>query len=36
MWTEVDFEDLLITHNGLQDPENTTSLFSRKKIEAQA
>ncbi len=36
MWTEVDFEDLLITHNGLQDPENTTSLFSRKKIETQA
>jgi hypothetical protein len=36
MWTEVDFEDLLITHNGLQDPTNTTSLFSRKKIEAQA
>ncbi len=36
MWTEVDFEDLLIDKNGVQDPNNTTSLFSRRKIEKQA
>jgi len=36
MWTEVDFEDLLIDKNGVQDPDNTTSLFSRRKIEKQA
>ncbi len=36
MWTDVDFEDLLIDRNGVQDPQNSTSLFSRQKIEAQA
>ena len=36
MWTEVDFEDLLIEKNGVQDPNNNTSLFSRQKIEKQA
>jgi len=36
MWTEVDFEDLLIDKSGVQDPDNTTSLFSRQKIRAQA
>jgi len=36
MWTKVDFEDLLIDKKGVQDPDNKTSLFSRKKIETQA
>jgi len=36
MWTEVDFEDLFIHREGVQDANNTTSLFSRIKIEKQA
>jgi predicted acylesterase/phospholipase RssA len=32
MWTEVDFEDLFINKEATLDPENKTSLFSRKKI----
>ena len=36
MWTEVDFEDLLIVRNGVQDPDNTSSIFSRIKIKKQA
>jgi predicted acylesterase/phospholipase RssA len=36
MWGEVDFEDLFIGKNGVVDVNNTTSLFSRKKIKQQA
>ncbi len=36
MWTEVDFEDLFIHRDGVVDVKNTTSLFSRIKIEEQA
>jgi predicted acylesterase/phospholipase RssA len=36
MWTEVDFEDLFIHKEGVKDPDNSTSLFSRLKIEQQA
>ncbi len=36
MWTEVDFEDLFIDKFGVVDINNTTSLFSRIKIEEQA
>lgn len=36
MWTEVDFEDLFIHRDGVVDVNNTTSLFSRIKIEEQA
>jgi len=36
MWTQVDFEDLLIDKKGVQDPDNKSSLFSRKKIASQA
>ncbi len=36
MWTEVDFEDLFIDRLGVLDANNTTSLFSRIKIEKQA
>jgi predicted acylesterase/phospholipase RssA len=36
MWGEVDFEDLLIHKKGVQDLDNTTSLFSRLKIASQA
>ena len=36
MWTEVDFEDLFIDKNGVVDVNNTTSLFSRIKIQEQA
>jgi len=36
MWTEVDFEDLLIHREGVIDVNNTTSLFSRLKIQKQA
>jgi len=32
MWTEVDFEDLFIHKDATLDPDNQTSLFSRKKI----
>jgi predicted acylesterase/phospholipase RssA len=32
MWTEVDFEDLFINKDATLDPDNQTSLFSRKKI----
>lgn len=35
MWTEVDFEDLFIDKSfGVQDKQNSTSLFSRQKLEA--
>jgi predicted acylesterase/phospholipase RssA len=36
MWTEVDFEDLFINKDATIDPENQTSLFSRKKIKSLA
>ncbi len=36
MWTGVDFEDLFIDKQGAVDANNTTSLFSRIKIEKQA
>ncbi len=32
MWTDVDFEDLFINKDATLDPDNQTSLFSRKKI----
>ncbi len=36
IWTEVDFEDLFINKDATLDPDNQTSLFSRKKIESLA
>ncbi len=36
MWTDVDFEDLFINKDATLDPENQTSLFSRKKIKSLA